>query len=306
MTWRKAGINLRAVSVQAVGVTYALTATACDRACDRACQDRGFGRKVDRGQVCGVGAPSIRTGPGRIPCGSDLTQERHHWQGVCAVRRSRGKVDMALNLVVACLDRGPADASEMLVLLAICDSADKDTGEAWPSQATIARRARLTDRAVRNVLVRLVAGRWLTWEPRKRSNGSATSSLYRVNLEALGEGRRGPPARNQVPTPPGTTFLPPPEPGSAHAPEPGSGPEPSHKKEPCARSRVRGRPVPPPAASPLGSGGGGRSWVGVKLTRLQRSEVLSGRSCLVDGVMLLDGSPDHQALTRYLRDAEAA
>ena len=36
---------------------------------------------------------------------------------------------MAMNLVCAVLDRGPADLAEMAVLLAIADSADKDTGE---------------------------------------------------------------------------------------------------------------------------------------------------------------------------------
>ena len=35
---------------------------------------------------------------------------------------------MALNLVCAVLDRGPADLSEMAVLLAIADSADRIRG----------------------------------------------------------------------------------------------------------------------------------------------------------------------------------
>ena len=78
---------------------------------------------------------------------------------------------MAINLMVAVLDRGPSDLAEMAVLLAIADSADRDTGEAWPSQRTIARRARQSDRNVRNVLDRLRAGGWLTWEARKRDNG---------------------------------------------------------------------------------------------------------------------------------------
>ena len=117
---------------------------------------------------------------------------------------------MAINLMVAVLDRGPSDLAEMAVLLAIADSADRDTGEAWPSQRTIARRARQSDRNVRNVLDRLRAGGWLTWEARKRDNGSQASNVYSLNLEQLGEAPRGattPPERAS--TPPGSTFRPP-------------------------------------------------------------------------------------------------
>lgn len=94
---------------------------------------------------------------------------------------------MALNLVCAVLDRGPSDLAEMVVLLAIADSADKDSGEAWPSLPTVAARARQSVRSVHNVLARLRDGGWLTWENRVRPNGSKTSNVYTVNLERLGE-----------------------------------------------------------------------------------------------------------------------
>lgn len=145
---------------------------------------------------------------------------------------------MALNLVCAVLDRGPANLADMAVLLAIADSADKDTGEAWPSQATLARRSRQTDRNVRNVIARLLADGWLLRvEPRTRPNGSRASSVYVVNLDKLGEGSNRPasvekrkpvPARNHVPGRRAEPRSAPPEPRSGHVPEPRSALEPSH------------------------------------------------------------------------------
>ena len=151
---------------------------------------------------------------------------------------------MAMNLVCAVLDRGPADLAEMAVLLAIADSADRDTGEAWPAQKTIARRARQTDRSVRNVLARLQAAGWLTWEKRLRPNGSQASNVYTLDLEKLGET-----PRNAAPTP-RNPVPPPPERGSAHAPERGSALEPSQKKETAREHATRPmrRPEKRPAA----------------------------------------------------------
>ena len=97
---------------------------------------------------------------------------------------------MALNLVCAVLDRGPSDPMCKLALLAIADSADKDTGEAWPSLATISARACVTPRRLRDILKRLRADGWLTWQHRQRPNGSQASSLYTVNLHKLGEAPR--------------------------------------------------------------------------------------------------------------------
>lgn len=169
---------------------------------------------------------------------------------------------MALNLVCAVLDRGPANLAEMAVLLAIADSADKDSGEAWPAHKTIARRSRQTDRSVRNVLKRLRAAGWLTWRENKRPNGSQASNVYTVNLEKLGETPRGNGGRNNVP-PPRNDVPPPPEHGSAHAPERGSALEPSQKKETTRAARAassprRSAPDRPTVARPMG-GGSGRS-----------------------------------------------
>ena len=152
---------------------------------------------------------------------------------------------MAMNLVCAVLDRGPADLAEMAVLLAIADSADKDTGEAWPAQKTLARRSRQTDRSVRNVLARLRAAGWLTWEKRLRANGSQASNVYTLDLAKLGET-----PRNGVPTP-RNDVPPPPEHVSAHAPEHGSALEPSQKKE-TARGRASRPPMRPAATGAHG------------------------------------------------------
>lgn len=238
---------------------------------------------------------------------------------------------MALNLVCAVLDRGPSDLSEMAVLLAIADSADKDTGEAWPSQATIAQRARQTDRSVRNVIGRLVAAGWLSVEERRRPNGSRRSSLYTVNLAKLGEARAKPapePAgkgkgnRNGVPVATGTTFRGVPERGSGHAPEPRSALEPSQKKEPCAAvddRRAAGRSASPrqAAARPVERSGqvrgvavaaGAASQVSADLARMtayERSMLLQGRDTFVAGVGVKAGSPLFEALRQAARGASA-
>jgi hypothetical protein len=64
----------------------------------------------------------------------------------------------------------------LLVLLAIADFADDD-GLAYPSIATLARKARLSDRQVQRVIAGLVAARELTVEPRAGRQGS---HLFRV------------------------------------------------------------------------------------------------------------------------------
>ena len=98
---------------------------------------------------------------------------------------------MALNLVCAVLDRGPSALADMAVLLAIADSADKDSGEAWPSLATIAERSRQGRRNVLRVIARLRADGWLlSVDARTRANGSRQSSLYVLNLAKLGEDRQ--------------------------------------------------------------------------------------------------------------------
>ena len=185
---------------------------------------------------------------------------------------------MAINLMVAVLDRGPSDLAEMAVLLAIADSADRDTGEAWPSQRTIARRARQSDRNVRNVLDRLRAGGWLTWEARKRDNGSQASNVYSLNLEQLGEAPRG----------------------ATTPPERASGLEPSHKKEPCAaKPAVR----PPRRLPPVG---GGAALDLAKLSKWQLTQLREGKALVIEGRSLRADDPEVAALRSALRSIEGS
>lgn len=136
---------------------------------------------------------------------------------------------MALNLIVAALERGPASPTEALVLIAICDSADKVSGEAWPSLRSLAQAARVAPRSVRRIITRLVADGWVTVESRSRPNGSQASNLYTVNLAQLGELRTPP---DSVSPSPRTQVPPPPDSVSPSAPDSVSPLEPSHKKEP--------------------------------------------------------------------------
>jgi len=193
---------------------------------------------------------------------------------------------MALNLVCAVLDRGPADLAEMAVLLAIADSADKDSGEAWPSQKTIARRSRQTDRSVRNVLRRLRSAGWITWEKRLRANGSQASNVYTLDLAMLGEAPRNdvpPTPRNHVPPTKRNHVPPPPEPRSAHAPEPRSALEPSQKKEPCARSESEPD----------------------HLSRFQCAKLREGSPLLVNGELVKPGTAQFEALALAVRAGNA-
>jgi DNA-binding IscR family transcriptional regulator len=52
----------------------------------------------------------------------------------------------------------PASGNERLVLLALADACSRDDGTGcWPSAATVARKANISDRSVRRVIARLEA-----------------------------------------------------------------------------------------------------------------------------------------------------
>lgn len=70
----------------------------------------------------------------------------------------------------------------MLVLLALADFAD-DEGFAWPSQVTLGRKARVSERTVRDVLGRLVeSGEIIVVRRGGRRGDQVVSSVYRVSL----------------------------------------------------------------------------------------------------------------------------
>jgi Helix-turn-helix domain len=68
----------------------------------------------------------------------------------------------AINMSIAVLNwvwaNSPTSGNERLVLLALADACSRDDGTGcWPSAATIARKANISDRTVRSVIARLEA-----------------------------------------------------------------------------------------------------------------------------------------------------
>jgi len=73
----------------------------------------------------------------------------------------------------------PASGNERLVLLALADACSRDDGTGcWPSAATIARNANISDRTVRRVIARLEAGGYVVVH-RGGGRAGATNSLHR-------------------------------------------------------------------------------------------------------------------------------
>jgi len=72
---------------------------------------------------------------------------------------------------------GPADKSEILVLIALADFCNDD-GECWPSVAGIARKSRMTERGVQKIIGRLCEIGWVTINPNAGRKGC---NLYTVS-----------------------------------------------------------------------------------------------------------------------------
>lgn len=87
-------------------------------------------------------------------------------------------------------DNGPGDKSETLILLALADFCNDD-GECWPSVATIAAKARMTERGAQKIIARLVEIGWLEIQ---EGGGRRNCNLYRI--------------KNPEPRSPRTTFTP--------------------------------------------------------------------------------------------------
>jgi hypothetical protein len=67
---------------------------------------------------------------------------------------------MSIKIMSMVWDVGPPDKAEILVLLAIADYCN-DAGECWPSVASIAQKARMTERGVQKICARLCDTGWL-------------------------------------------------------------------------------------------------------------------------------------------------
>jgi hypothetical protein len=72
-----------------------------------------------------------------------------------------------------------------LVLMALADTANDD-GTCWPSKRTVAAKTGISERSVRDNIVRLAASGFIRTEQRTRENGSQTSNLYILNLDGQG------------------------------------------------------------------------------------------------------------------------
>ena len=61
---------------------------------------------------------------------------------------------MSIRIMSRIWDVGPLGSAETMVLLALADYCNDD-GECWPSMASIARKARMTERGVQKIMARL-------------------------------------------------------------------------------------------------------------------------------------------------------
>lgn len=72
---------------------------------------------------------------------------------------------MSIKVMTWVWAHSPAQGTDRLILLAIADSADDDGGNAWPSEATLADKAKVSERTVRRSIRSLEEMGVLTVEP---------------------------------------------------------------------------------------------------------------------------------------------
>ena len=93
--------------------------------------------------------------------------------------------------IIAAIEDGPASQADTMVLIALADFADKE-GRCWPSMATIAKKARMSERGARNCVQRLIADGWLVIE---RGGGRSCSNGYLVRISDKPNAARQPTQR---------------------------------------------------------------------------------------------------------------
>jgi len=74
----------------------------------------------------------------------------------------------------------PLEPMSKLILLSLADNANDD-GICWPSQATIGRRASISERSLRNQLHQLVSGGWISVLTLGNGRGNATKYLLNTS-----------------------------------------------------------------------------------------------------------------------------
>jgi hypothetical protein len=196
------------------------------------------------------------------------------------------KPNMSNRIFQAVWDNGPETRTEMLVLMALADCADATSAECFPSLEFIARAARASRRAVCSALKSLEAGGWIKVKPQLRPNGSTTSNRYTIQIEKLGlaplqiRGAKTAPPRGAKTAPPPVQFLHPTGGAKTAPPE-----QTIYNKEPAALNL---------------------DFQVEKLTAFQRSSLLSGKPCLIGGVLVASSSPQASKLLVALKSCEGA
>lgn len=83
---------------------------------------------------------------------------------------------------------GELSSSQRIVLLAICDYANAQTGQCWPSHATLARLTGLSPRTVQKAVRELHRTHGLIERtPRRNENGGRSSDLITLRIAKAGD-----------------------------------------------------------------------------------------------------------------------
>lgn len=99
-----------------------------------------------------------------------------------SARRGSGRCPMSISAMTWAWGLRDLGQAETLVLLALADAADDD-GLCWPSQAVVARKARISERSVRRHIAFLREAGLVDVETRSSLKGRR-SNLYRLNVGA--------------------------------------------------------------------------------------------------------------------------
>lgn len=185
---------------------------------------------------------------------------------------------MSNRIFQAVWDFGPETRTEMLVLMALADCADAESGECFPSIEHISRAARASRRTVVLTLKALEADGWIKIDVRTRANGSQTSNLYTINTQKLGL------APLPVRPPKGGVR----KPHGGDAKPARGGVQPLH---PTSRAETA-----PPEQTIINKGRTALIVDLSKITAYQRSALAGGRSVLIAGFLYQPGSPETENL----------
>lgn len=128
---------------------------------------------------------------------------------------------MSIQAIAWAIEQKTGSPAGKVVLMCLANYAGEH-GECWPSQATIAAETELSERSVRDWLLRLEAAGLLVREHRQRADGSRKSDMIRLKIHPAKSAGRTQSNRQQVPSQPAagaglTSFEPSEEPSAAAA-----------------------------------------------------------------------------------------